>query len=102
MELFQIEAVGRYQRNEIINNEKSILESLQWNVNVITPLHFLLLYTEIGILFQSDSESSNWESRHFKLSEVSERVKAKAIQNLEMIIKEPDSAQIDPKILALS
>lgn len=53
-ELLEESTVG-YSKVQIVANEKEILHTLKWNLNILTPLHFIQAYEVIGVLFQSDT-----------------------------------------------
>lgn len=52
-ELLEESTVG-YSKAQIVENEREILHTLEWNLNILTPLHFIQAYEVIGVVFESD------------------------------------------------
>jgi hypothetical protein len=86
-ELLQ-EATVRYFKEQILFYEIEILNTLQWSLNILTPLHFIQVFEAIGVIFKSDTFSIGSEIRLESDSRKVNKVVQKATNVLELLMKD--------------
>jgi hypothetical protein len=86
-ELLQ-EATVRYFKEQILQYEIEILNTLQWSLNILTPLHFIQVFEAIGVIFRSDTFSIGSEIRLESDSRKVNKVVRKATDVLELLMKD--------------
>ena len=84
-----------YTKKDVIELEKIILRKLNWELNVLTPMHFVDIYTEIGAISSSECSQKN-------VSTLSKRFQKYCEFFVDLCTQEKDFLRFDIEKIAIA